>query len=415
MGRASCWIFSRGPRTWFLLAGLVAGALSCAPARPPVALPSPTASGQHVIKIATHSPLSGNQSVLGLAIRNGSHLAVEQRSGRVTASGFTVQLVPFDDRGNRDASIANASTRLVTDPDILLVIGHLTSEVAIPASEVYRKHDLAMISPASSDPLLTDRGYQNVTRVVGRDDVQGQVAAEFARRDLKIASAYILHDRTAYTERVAGAFRDHAEKLGIRVLGFAGMEAADVGPILTAIQSRRPEVIYLSVPYREAGVFAREARAKGITSMFLGPDWMDVPDLARIAGGAIVGMHYTAVAGPPSFYPGVEQFIQNYRKRFGDAPPPYALQAYDATAVGLEAIANAISASGGKKPSRLQVTSEVRRIRDFKGLTGTFTFDGKGDPVQATYFVIQIVSRDPARWSQRTLVRTLTANPPPAK
>ncbi|MDQ7828711.1 MAG: branched-chain amino acid ABC transporter substrate-binding protein [Armatimonadota bacterium] len=379
-----------------------------------VAGQGPVGAQQNVIKIATQSPLSGGQSVLGTAIKNGAQLCIEQQAAKILP-GWRVQLVPFDDQAKPDVGVANAKN-LVTDPDILLVVGHLNSGVAIPSSEVYKDNDLAMISPANTNPVVTDRGYRNVTRVVGRDDVQGRVGAEFAGKDLKVKSAYVIHDKTAYGQGVAEFFRQFAPQNGIRILGFEGTEeTANFDPILTPIAARRPELIYFGGIYNQAGVFFKQARAKGITAKFLGPDGMDSSDLARIAGQAIVGMHYTTVAGPASFYPGAAKFAADYKKRFGADPEPFAVQAYESCWIGLTAIANAVKAAGGKKPTRLQVTNEVRKIRGFKGLTQTYTFDEKGDPTPATYFVIRIESADPAKWGQNRLVKTLRINPPPLK
>ncbi len=373
----------------------------------------PVSAQQNVIKIATQSPLSGGQSTLGTGIKDGAQLCIQQQ-GKVLA-GFRVQLVPFDDQAKPDVGVANAKN-LVTDPDILLVVGHLNSGVAIPSSEVYKDADLAMISPANTNPLVTDRNYRVVSRVVGRDDVQGNVGAEFAAATLKSKTAYVLHDKTAYGQGVAEFFKASASLKGIKVLGFEGTEEkANFDPILTPIAARNVDLIYFGGIYDQAGVFFKQARAKGIKATFLGPDGMDSSDLAKIAGDAIVGMYYTTVAGPPSFYPGAARFVTDFKKRFGRDPEPFAAQAYDACWIGLTAIANAAKANGGKKPSRTQVTTAVRKIKGFKGLTATYTFDAKGDPVPAVYFVIQVVSSDPAKWGQNKLIKTLKINPPALK
>jgi branched-chain amino acid transport system substrate-binding protein len=371
--------------------------------------------GRGTIKIATQSPLSGGQSTLGVAIRNGAQLAVDQKGSIVTSTGFRVQLVPFDDQAKPDVGVANAKN-LVTDPDILLVVGHLNSGVAIPSSEVYKDNDLAMISPANTNPLVTDRGYRNVTRVVGRDDVQGQVGAEFAGKDLKVKTAYVLHDKTAYGQGVAEFFRNNAPKQGVRVLGFEGSEEkANFDPIINPIRARNPELIYFGGIYDQVGVFIKQARAKGVRSQLLGPDGWDSSDLVKIGGQGAVGAHYTTVAGPPAYYPGAAKFVTDYKNRFKVNAEPFAAQAYDAASIGLTAIANAIKANNGNKPTRAQVVDEVRKIRGFKGLTATYTFDRKGDPVPAIYFVIRVVSADPMKWGQNRLVKTLRINPPPPK
>jgi ABC-type branched-subunit amino acid transport system substrate-binding protein len=106
-----------------------------------------------VIKIASQSPLSGPQSVLGISIRNSVELAIEQLGGPLTDMGYTLEFVPFDDQATPDVGVANAQ-QIVNDPDILAVIGHLNSGVAIPSSEVYNDNDLVMISPAIPTPPL---------------------------------------------------------------------------------------------------------------------------------------------------------------------------------------------------------------------------------------------------------------------
>src|SRR5262245_31598449 len=148
------------------------------------------AQGKGTIKIASQSPLSGGQAALGEGIKLGTQLAVEKFKGPLEKMGFKVELVPFDDQAKPDVGVAN-SRNIIADKDILVVIGHLNSGVAIPSSEVYKEANLAMISPANTNPTVTDRGYPNVNRVCGRDDVQGVVGSEFAHGTLKAKTAYI--------------------------------------------------------------------------------------------------------------------------------------------------------------------------------------------------------------------------------
>jgi branched-chain amino acid transport system substrate-binding protein len=390
----------------FVAVAMVAIAALLLPAQPPV-----RAAAMQKIKIATQSPLSGGQAALGEGLKNGTQLAAEQLGGPIKRLGFDLEVVPFDDQAKPDVGVANAKN-LVTDPDILIVIGHLNSGVAIPSSEVYKDSMLAMISPANTNPKITDRKLKNVFRVVGRDDVQGVVGAEFAK-ELKVKTVYILHDKTAYGQGVAEFFRDHAPKVGVRVLGFEGTEEkANFDPLITPVKARNPDLVYFGGIYDQAGVLFKQARAKGIKSRFLGPDGMDSSELPKIAGTAIVGMHYTTVAGPVSVYPKAAKFAKDYKAKFGKDPEPFAAQAYDATAIGLKALERAIKAAGNKKPTREQITNEVHKTKAFPGLTGSFTFDAKGDPVPATYFVIRILSGDPAKWGDNRLIKTLQIKPP---
>ena len=296
------------------------------------------AQGKGTVKIATQSPLSGGQAALGEGIKLGTQLAVEKFKGNLEKAGFKVELVPFDDQAKPDVGVANAKN-IIADKDILGVIGHLNSGVAIPSSEVYKEVNLTMISPANTNPTVTDRGYANVYRVCGRDDVQGVVGSEFAHGSLKSKTAYVIHDKTTYGQGVAEFFKADAEKKGIKVIGFEGTEEkSNFDPIITPIKAKNPDLIYFGGIYEQAAPFFKAAREKGIKAKFLGPDGLDSSDLTKIAGKTVVGMHYTSVAGPVSVYPQAKQFADEYKKKFGKNPEPFAAQAYDATAILIKAI-----------------------------------------------------------------------------
>ncbi len=378
----------------------------------PVAALAGEAKG--TIKIASQSPLSGGQAALGEGIKLGTQLAVEQLKGPVEKLGFKVEFVPYDDQAKPDVGVAN-SKNIIADKDILVVIGHLNSGVAIPSSEVYKDDKLAMISPANTNPKVTDRNYLSVNRVCGRDDVQGAVGAEFASKDLKVKSAYVIHDKTTYGQGVAEFFRDNSKKLGIEVMGFEGTEEkSNFDPIITPIKAKNPGLIYFGGIYDQAAPFYKQVFEKGVKSKFLGPDGMDSSDLTKIAGKAAVGMYYTTAAGPVAYYPKAKKFSDDYKTKFGKSPEPYAAEAYDSTAIGLKAIEAVIKAGGGKMPSREAVSRQIRKVKH-EGITGNIEFDEKGDRKKAGYFILQVVSEDPGKWSDNMLIKRLDIAPPPLK
>ena len=369
-------------------------------------------AGKGTIKIATQSPLSGGQAALGEGIKLGAQLAIEKFRGGLEKRGFKVELVPFDDQAKPDVGVANAKN-IIADKDIMVVVGHLNSGVAIPSSEVYKEVNLAMVSPANTAPDVTDRGYKNIFRVCGRDDVQGPVGAEFAKGTLKAKSVYIIHDKTTYGQGVAEFFKADAEKKGIKILGFEGTEEkSNFDPIITPIKAKNPDLIYFGGIYEQAGPFFKQAREKGVKSKFLGPDGLDSSDLVRIAGKAVVGMYYTSVAGPVSVYPQAKQFAEEYKKKFGKNPEPFAAQAYDSAAIAIKAL-EAVTKTG-KAPTRDAVTAAIRDVRH-TGITGTVEFDAKGDPKKALYFVLQVAGENPEKWSDNKEVKRLSIAAPPVK
>src|SRR2546428_7045419 len=369
-------------------------------------------AGKGTIKIATQSPLSGGQAALGEGIKLGAQLAVEKLRGTLEKQGFKVDLVPFDDQSKPDVGVAN-SKNIIADKDILAIIGHLNSGVAIPSSEVYKEGSLAMISPANTNRVVTDRGYPNVNRVCGRDDVQGVVGSEFAHGTMKAKSVYIIHDKTPYGQGVAEFFKTDAEKKGLKVLGFEGTEEkSNFDPIITPMKAKNPDVIYFGGIYDQAAPFFKQSREKGVKGKFLGPDGMDSSDLTKIAGKAVIGMHYTSAAGPASALPKAQMFADESKKKFGKSPEPHPAEAWDAATIAIKAIEAA--AKGGKVPSREDVATAIRSTKLPNGITGDIEFDGKADRKKALYFVLQVASDDPANWGTNKIVKQLAIAAPAA-
>ena len=377
------------------------------PAEEPAAdAAAPAASGT-VIKVASQSPLSGPQSVLGTAIKNGAQLALEQSGAKLQEMGFTVELAPFDDQATPDTGVANAK-QIVGDPAILCVVGHLNSGVAIPSSEEYHNAQLAMVSPANTNPLITTRGYPEVNRIVGRDDVQGVVGAEFANTEMGVKSVYVLHDKTAYGQGVAEFFRQKAEELGMAVLGFEGTEEqANFDSVITPILAANPDLVYFGGIYSQGGLILKQMREKGINAQFLGPDGLDSSEMANLAGEFVTDMYFTTTAGPLSLFPKAEVFIADYDARFGEQVQPYAAEGFDSMNICLNGIAAAVEANGGAMPSRAQVAEAVRATADYDGITGMKTFNEIGDLTVAQYFVKQVKSSDPAEWGAAEVVKVL--------
>lgn len=374
------------------------------------------ATGGGTIKIATQSPLSGGQSVLGVDIKNGAELALEQLGGPLRDMGFTLQLAPYDDQANPDTGVANAK-QIVADPEVLCFVGHLNSGVAIPSSEEYHAAGLAMVSPANTNVNITDRGYMEVNRIVGRDDVQGFVDGEFAYGQ-GWRTAYVVHDKTAYGQGVAEFFQQRFVEEGGSVVDFQGTEEkANFDALITPILSANPDVVFFGGIYDQAGVFFKQAREKGYMGAFLGPDGMDSSTLVELAGPSLLeggGMYYTAVAGPAEQYPDTAKFIADFEAKYGAKPQPFSAQAYDSMGICLAAIEAAVNANNGDLPTRAQVAEAVRGITDYKGITNpAINFNSKGDIVPtARYFIISVDSADPAAWGSNSIFDVLDIAPP---
>ena len=347
------------------------------------------ASAQTVIKIATASPLSGAQAASGELIKNGTQIAVEAATARFKALGFDLQLFPTDDQANPDTGVANAN-RIINDASILGIVGHLNSGVAIPSSEVYARVGVAMISPANTNPKVTDRKLAVTNRVCGRDDVQGPAGADFAIKTLKSKRIFVINDKTAYGQGLTDFFKKRAVELGAQVVGDVGTEEkANFAAIINQIRLARPDTVYVGATYDMAGPFARQLRAGGLRLPIVGGDGLDSGEYVRLAGEGAVNTYYTAVGGPVSAFPRARSFVTQYKTKFGKDSEGTAVLAFDAANIILNAIEAAIKANGGKLPERAAVAAEIRKQK-LSGISGDIEFDSKGDPKVGTYYVLGV-------------------------
>lgn len=379
-----------------------------------LALIGSAAAADKAIKIATQSPLSGDQSLTGVDIKRGAEMALEQLAGPLTALGFKVTLAPFDDQANPDNGVANAK-QIVSDPAILGVVGHYNSGVQIPSSEVYHTSGLVNVSPANTNPKVTTRGYLEVNRIVGRDDVQGVVGADFASAK-GVKTAFVVHDKSAYGQGIAEFFKKKAEENGIKLLGFEGTEEkANFDALLSPVIAGNPDMVYFGGMAAQAALMFKQARQKGYEGTFMSDDGFDSADAAKIGDKTLLaggGTFYSTVAGPASVYPGTAKFIEDFTAKYKAAPQPFAAQSFDSMAIVLKAIENAAVANKNEVPTRAAVAKAVRDLKGFKGITGTYTFNAIGDPEKSLYFIQQVKSADPAAWSNNPIVQTLEIAPP---
>ena len=191
------------------------------------------------IKIATVGPMTGQYAAFGEQMKRGAEMAVKDINAAGGVDGKQLVLQIGDDACDPKQATAVAN-KLAADK-VAFVAGHYCSGSSIPASDIYKEAKILQITPASTNIKLTDdaaaKGNTTVFRTCGRDDVQGPVGARFAAQDLKRKSVYIIHDKTLYGQGVADNFRDEANKLGLKVLGYEGTEErANFSPIITPMK-----------------------------------------------------------------------------------------------------------------------------------------------------------------------------------
>ncbi|WP_420897779.1 branched-chain amino acid ABC transporter substrate-binding protein [Brevibacillus marinus] len=340
------------------------------------------------ILIATQSPLSGPQSVVGDAIKSGAEYALKLRQEEFKKLGFDLQLFPQDDMADPKQGVANAEL-IVSNPDVLGVVGHYNTGVAIPSSVKYEDGGVVMVSPANTGVVLTEEGKKVVHRICARDDQQGPAAAKYAKNTLNVKSAFIIHDKTAYGQGLADQVKAQFETDGVEILGYEGITQGekDYSAVLNQVVAKNPDILFFGGIYSEGGILVKQAREKGFKGYFMGGDGIDSSEMANIAGDAVEGVVFTSVAGDVTQTEEGKKWAEAYQQEMGKKPETYSVYGFDAMNVILEGILKAIEKNGGAKPTREQVLEEVHNTKDFQGQFVKVTFDEKGDNEHADIFV----------------------------
>lgn len=333
---------------------------------------------EEVIKIGIAGPMTGDQAKMGTDFRNGVTLAVEEWNAKGGVLGKKVEMLIADDQHDPKQAVSVAN-KLVND-GVVGIIGHFNSSCSIPASDVYNRAGIPMITPASTNPQLTEKGYRGVFRVCGRDDQQGSIGARFVTEMLKVKKIAIIHDKTTYGQGLADEFKKGiTDKAEVVYYGGIVQGDKDFKSVLTTIREKSPELIYFGGIYPEAGLLVKQARELGIKVPFMSGDGTIDPKFIEIAGKESAEGTYLTFSPDPRKIPTARSFIDNYEKRFGEIGP-YSVYAYDATNILLTAIKEAGTTDG-------KAVIEKLHSLEFSGALGSIKFDEKGDVTIAPYVV----------------------------
>lgn len=341
---------------------------------------------EKVYRIALAVPLTGDIAAMGQGMKRGAELAVEE----VNASGrfkIKIELRAFDDRADPKEAV-NVANQIVSDPNIVAIIGHLNSGCSIPAAQVYAKKNLLMITPAATNPKLTLQQLEpewewekNVFRVTTTDDVQGEFAANFLRDKLKIRTVSIIHDKTAYGQGLVEEFKNGFESKGGRVISFDGISLGDrdFKALLTRIKQNNPDALYFGGIYNEGGLIVKQARELGLKSLFVSGDALQTVEFFKVAGASAEGSYITNVGVPPERIASAKIFIDTFQKKFPRVDiQPYDHYTYEATKIALLALEKAGIQEESDAVNRMKMLEFMKTVK-YDGVLGRTEFDEKGD------------------------------------
>jgi branched-chain amino acid transport system substrate-binding protein len=254
---------------------------------------------------------------------------------------------------------------------VAAVIGHLNSGVTIPASEIYARAGIPVISGSATDPALTERGLKGVFRTVGRDDQQGPAIAAYITGELKGARAAIVDDKTAYGEGLAVEVERALKAAGTQIVARERTtdKDTDFKAVLTKIKAKNPDVVFHGGMDATGGLMLKQARELGIKASFAFGDGACTDEMAQLAGPAGEGLACSQAGLPAAA--ASREFLQAFNAKYGPTKL-YAPFYYDATNVVIEAMQKA----GSIDPAVF--TPEIYKV-SHPGATGRIEFDAKGD------------------------------------
>ncbi|MBN2405557.1 MAG: branched-chain amino acid ABC transporter substrate-binding protein [Coriobacteriia bacterium] len=339
------------------------------------------------IKIGVSSPFTGDVAALGLGIKNGATLAIDEANNDPELAELGIKISGFfvDDAADPKTGVT-AANQMVSDSAVVGVVAHLNSGVSIPTSAVYNEAGIVQVSPASTNPALTEQGFANVFRVCTIDTVQGSFAGDFAIDMLGATKVAVIDDSTPYGEGLAAEFAKQFAARGGEVVATEKIQLKDQDfkALVTKIQALDPDMIYVGGMYTEAALISKQAKEAGLDVPTMGGDGLYTQQFVDIAGAANAeGDLATSVGLPLDLQPKGVDFKAAFEATFpGQTIEAYDTYAYDAAMVIVEAIKQVAADMGADQvatPAGKQAVIEAVAAINYAGVTGDVSFDEKGD------------------------------------
>ena len=333
-----------------------------------------TATTAHAqIKLGVGGPITGGSAAFGAQLKNGVEQAVEDINAAGGILGQKLSVVVGDDRADPKEGVSVAN-KFAAD-GVKFVIGHFNSGVTIPASDVYQENGMMVITPAATNPKVTDRpGMWNVFRVCGRDDQQGSVAGAIIAARFKGKRVAVIHDKTTYGQGLADETRKSMNAKGVKEVMYEGInkDDKDFTALVSKLKAANPDLIYWGGLHDTAGLIVRQMRDQGVKAPLMGGDGITDDEFAAIAGPGAEGTLMT-FSPDPRTNPKNKDIVEVFRKRRGFEPQAYTLYSYAAVQI----IKQAAEAANSLDPRK--VAEAMHSGKAFNTVLGDVSFDKKGD------------------------------------
>jgi branched-chain amino acid transport system substrate-binding protein len=344
-----------------------------------------TAAAQ--VKFGVGGPITGPSAATGAQMKNG----VDQAAADINATGGILGQkisVSYGDDASDPKQGVSVANKFAAD-GVKFVIGHYNSGVTIPSSEVYQENGILQITPASTNPTVTERKMWNIFRVCGRDDQQGQVAGEYILKHFKGKKIAVVHDKTTYGKGLADETKKTINKGGMKEVLYEGVNTGekDYSALVSKIKQSGADLIYWGGLYTEGGLIVRQMRDQGVKAPLMGGDGITSDEFASVGGPGVEGTLMTY--GPdPRNKPDAKKVVEEFRaKKF--EPEAYTLYSY----AGVQIIKQAAEAAKSLDPKK--IAEKMHSGMQFKTVLGDISYDKKGDITKLDY-VMYIWKKDPS-------------------
>jgi len=336
------------------------------------------------LKIGSMSPLTGPYAADGNDIKNGALTAIQVFEEAGGIPGYDkIELYPQD--SSCDPKQAVAAANKLINIGVVGVIGAYCSSCTIPASSTLDEEDIFMITPASTNQEVTDRGLPYVFRMCGRDDAQGPAAVKFMKESLGAKTIFIVDDKTTYSQGLADGVAKACKESGLKVLvhDHVNQGDKDFSAILTMAKAKNADVLYMSLQNHSSGsLMAIQAKRLGLKSQIVSEDAMYHPNFMKVGKDAVEGVYITY-----GFTDKTTDAYKNYKKifnaKYGEVGG-YGTYAYD----GTMSLLKAIKAAGSTDPKK--VKAEMLRL-DYDGASKHVKFNKNLDS-GSSYIAFKVVN-----------------------
>ncbi|GAB4239124.1 MAG: branched-chain amino acid ABC transporter substrate-binding protein [Methyloligellaceae bacterium] len=324
------------------------------------------------LNIAVVGPLSGAYASFGEQMKAGAEFAVQDINAAGGVLGQKLKLTAADDACDPKQAVAVANK--LAGAGTIFVAGHFCSGSSIPASAVYAEEGIIQISPASTNPKLTDeRAGPNVYRVCGRDDQQGSVAGAYLYKNFKGKRIAIVHDKQAYSKGLADETKKAMNALGLKEVMYETVTPGekDYTALVSKLKQAKVDVLYYGGYHPEAGLIVRQMRDQGMDTLLVSGDALVTEDYWKITGDAGEGTLMT-FSPDPRKNPAAAELVKRFRAK-GIEPEGYVLYTYAAIQAWQQAVEKAGSTD-------TDAVIKALNSNEFDTVIGKFRFNKKGDP-----------------------------------